>query len=217
MWITYALFYLGRVNLSPVLPALALSLDVSRAEVGALGTVFFWVYAVGQFVNGELSSHMSPRRIITIGLLVIALVNLAFSVQTSLIVMMVLWGINGFAQSMGWSPMLRIIAERFDRAQVKRVSTIMPLSYVFGTALTWAFIGFIASGTEWRIAFWLPGLILLGVLVFWWSTGIDAPKANSSGFQPGNILAEMRAIWFVLIVGALVGSIQIGGLIWLPT
>lgn len=217
IWITYALFYLGRVNLSPVLPALAVSLNVSRAEVGALGTVFFWVYAIGQFVNGELGSHFSPRKIVAIGLLVIGLVNLAFSVQTTLLAMMILWGINGFAQSMGWPPMLRIIAERFDRAQVKRVSTIMPISYVFGTALTWAFIGFIASDNHWQIAFWLPGVILLGVLAFWWSTGIDAPKSSSSGFQLSGVLAEMRSIWFVLIVSALTGSIYIGGLIWLPT
>ena len=38
--VTYALYYLGRVNISMVLPALALDLGVSRAEVGALGTIF---------------------------------------------------------------------------------------------------------------------------------------------------------------------------------
>ena len=60
---TYALYYLGRVNISVVLPALALDLGVSRAEVGALGTIFFWVYGIFHFVSGEIGSHVSPFRL----------------------------------------------------------------------------------------------------------------------------------------------------------
>jgi sugar phosphate permease len=76
IWITYACYYLGRVNLSPVIPALAISLGVSRAEIGTLGTAFFWVYAIGQFINGELGTRISPHRIVTIGLLLIIITNL---------------------------------------------------------------------------------------------------------------------------------------------
>ena len=175
VWITYALFYLGRVNVSVVLPFLALALDVSRAEVGALGTIFFWVYGIGHFFSGEISSHLSPFRMVSAGLLVIALANIAFAFQTSLVVMLVLWGINGIGQSAGWSPMLRILAERLDRGHIKRISTLMPFSYMTGTTVTWILVGAIASVDNWRIAFWLPGLLLLGVLAFWRKAGIDAP------------------------------------------
>ncbi|MEL6149954.1 MAG: MFS transporter, partial [Chloroflexota bacterium] len=52
-WLTYAMFYLGRLNISPALPAIAESLDIGLGEVGLLGTVFFWCYALGQFINGQ--------------------------------------------------------------------------------------------------------------------------------------------------------------------
>lgn len=217
IWITYALFYLGRVNISAVLPVLAISLGVSRAEIGTLGTVFFWVYGIGHFVNGEIGSHISPFRMVSLGLLTIAVVNIAFAFQTSLTIMLILWGINGIAQSAGWAPMFRILAERLDKPQIKRVSTIMPFSFVIGTAVTWTFIGIIAADGNWQIAFWLPGLITLGVLIFWWRSDIDAPKTKSVGFKLSDITAEMRTLWFALVASAMVGFVFNGTIIWLPT
>ncbi len=216
IWITYACFYLGRVNLSIVLPLLALDLDVSRAEVGALGTVFFWVYGISHFVSGQIGSHVSPFRLVSLGLLVIAIVNIVFAFQTSLVFMLLLWGLNGIAQSGGWSPMFRILAERLERGQIKRVSTIMPFSYVFGTVMTWALIGLVAGGGDWRVAFWLPGLLLLLVLAFWRRAGIDAPKAKASGPRLSLIVRESRGIAFALLAAALGGFVFNGALIWLP-
>ena len=215
--VTYALYYLGRVNISVVLPALALDLGVSRAEVGALGTVFFWVYGIFHFISGEIGSHVSPFRLVSLGLLASAIVNLVFAFQSSLIVMLILWGLNGVAQSGGWSPMFRILAERLDRSHIKRVSTIMPFSYVMGTAITWVLIGAAATGENWRIAFWLPGIILLLVLVFWRATGIDAPKSRSDGIHLSTMMAEARGIAFVMLAAALSGYVFNGTIIWLPT
>ena len=217
LWITYALYYLGRVNISVVLPILAIDLNVSRAEVGALGTIFFWIYGIGHFVSGEIGSHVSPFRMVSFGLLATAIVNLVFAFQTSLIAMLILWGLNGIAQSGGWAPMFRILAERLDRSHIKRVSTLMPFSYVFGTAITWTVIGAVAANGNWRIAFWLPGLLLLLVLAFWRRAGVDAPKTKSSGVRFSTIIAEARGIFVILLATAMAGYVFNGTLIWLPT
>ena len=214
---TYGLLYLGRVNISVVLPLLAIELDVSRAEIGILGTVFFWTYGLGNFVNGEIGSHVSPFRVIGVGLLVTAIVNLVFGFQTSLLIMLVLWGINGFAQAGGWPPIVRILAERVDPSRIKQVSTIIPFSYVLGTVVTWALIGAIATGDNWRFAFWFPGLVLLLTAALWRAGGIDAPTSHSSGVRVSAILAEARGLAFTILVSALAGFVRNGSLIWLPT
>ena len=214
---TYGLLYFGRVNISVVLPIIAVELDVGRAEIGILGTVFFWVYAIGNFVNGEIGSHVSPFRLVGLGLLVTAIVNIAFGFQTSLLTMLILWGINGFAQSGGWPPIVRILAERLDPRQIKRVSTVIPFSYVIGTVVTWTLIGAVAAGGNWRIAFWLPGLVLLLTAALWWKGGIDAPTTHSSGVRLSTIIAEARAVAFALVVSALAGFVRNGSIIWLPT
>ena len=213
---TYGLFYLGRVNISVVLPAIAVELNVGRAEIGSLGTVFFWIYGIGNFVFGQLGSHVSPSRLVGFGLLASALVNLAFGFQTSLIVMLALWGINGFAQSSGWSPIARILAERLDPSRIKRASTIMPFGYVLGTVVTWSVIGALATGENWRVAFWLPGLVLLLVTALWRMAGIDAPKTKSSGVRLSTIVAEARGVAFALAAAAMAGFVRNGSIIWLP-
>lgn len=215
--VTYGLLYFGRVNISVVLPVLAVELDVGRAEIGILGTVFFWVYALGNFVNGEIGSHVSPFRIIGLGLLVTAIVNLVFGFQTSLLVMLVLWGINGFAQSGGWPPMVRIMAESLHPSQLKQASTIIPISYVVGTVVTWTLIGAVAAGENWRLAFWLPGLVLLLTAALWRAAGIDAPTTRSSGVRLSTIIAESRGVAFALVVSALAGFVRNGSIIWLPS
>ena len=212
----YGLFYLGRVNISVALPIIAQDLGLSLAQVGALGTVFFWFYGLFQFVSGEAGSHISPFRIVSVALLATAIINLAFAFQSSLIVMLVLWAFNGIAQSGGWSPMVRILAERLQPDRIKRASTLMPFGYVIGTALTWTLIGAVAAGGNWRIAFWLPGLLLLLVLAFWRRAGIDAPKAKSSRIRPFRIIAEARGMLFLLVCAALAGFVRNGALVWLP-
>lgn len=217
VWVTYALFYFGRVNMSIALPLLAVALNVSRAEVGAVVLVFFWVYGIGQFVNGEIGNHLSPFRMVSIGLLTIAAVNFAFAFQTSLVVMLALWGINGSAQSAGWAPMLRILDEGLDRSQIKRVSTLMPFSYVVGTAFTWTLVGAAAAIGGWQLAFLLPGLVMLGALVFWRRAGIDAPRAKSPGFSLSDVTADLRAVWLLLVSSAMAGFVFNGAVIWLPS
>jgi OPA family glycerol-3-phosphate transporter-like MFS transporter len=46
-WITYASFYLGRVNLSTAMPDIRESLHLSAQDVGLLGSGFFLSYALG--------------------------------------------------------------------------------------------------------------------------------------------------------------------------
>jgi sugar phosphate permease len=214
---TYGLLYLGRVNVSVVLPIIAVELNVGRVEIGILGTIFFWFYAGGNFLFGEIGSHVSPYRVVGLGLLVTAIVNLAFGFQTSLLAMLILWGINGLAQAGGWPPMIRILAERLAPKQIKRVSTIMPFSYVFGTVAAWSLIGSVATGDSWRLAFWLPGLVLFLTAALWWKAGIDAPTTHSSGVRVSTIISEARGVAFALLVSALAGFVRNGSIIWLPT
>ena len=214
---TYGLFYFGRVNISVVLPLLAIELNVGRAEVGVLGTAFFWTYAFGNFLWGEVGSHVRPFYVIGFGLLASALVNLAFGFQASLAAMLALWGINGLVQAGGWSPMARILAERVDPAHIKSVSTILPFSYVTGTVITWALIGAVATGLNWRAAFWLPGVVLLLATVAWLKAGIDAPARKSKGPRLSVIIGEARGAAFALLVAALAGFVRNGSIIWLPS
>ena len=70
LWLTYALYYVGRVNLSPALVPMAAALGLSRAEVGVIGSALFWSYGIGHLINGQLGNRYRPRVIVGVGLAV---------------------------------------------------------------------------------------------------------------------------------------------------
>ncbi len=69
MWITYAAFYLGRVNLSVALPGIMGEFGLTKTNMGVVLSALFMMYAIGQFINGQLGDKLNSRKIITIGLI----------------------------------------------------------------------------------------------------------------------------------------------------
>jgi OPA family glycerol-3-phosphate transporter-like MFS transporter len=216
-WATYACFYLGRLNLSVALPTLAVTLGASRAEVGVLGTVFFWTYGIGTLVSGELGNVVRPRLLVAGGLLVVILANLVFSVQDTLLIMAILWGINGFAQSTGWSPLLRVITDHLSLPQRKRISTLFPISFQIGAAATWIIAGSVIAVWGWRAAFWISGLLLCLTLAHWWWSRIDGIPGQSSRFDRTSTVRELRHYMPLLLANALGGFVLVGSILWTPT
>src|SRR5512136_565084 len=104
IWISYAMFYMGRVNMSIAIPGIMNEYGLTRTAVGVVLTALFGTYAFGQFVNGQLGDKIGGRIMITLGLILSAVFNLLFGFSTILTVMAVIWALNGYVQSMGWSP-----------------------------------------------------------------------------------------------------------------
>lgn len=219
MWGIYAAFYLGRLNLSPALPAIAESLKIGLGEVGILGNVFFWCYAAGQIINGQLGSLVRPHRVVLAGLLLVAAANIGFALQSSLGMMIVLWGVNGFAQSMGWGPMLRILSSHITGGQKRRISTFFSMSFQVGTSVAWGLSALLIALGGFRLAFVVPGVILLGVALFWRSTGLDSGRESAVRQQSSltAIFTDIRRLFPALLIAASTGFVYIGFLIWLPT
>ncbi|NWF70791.1 MAG: MFS transporter [Chloroflexi bacterium] len=218
LWLTYAGYYLGRMNLSPALTAIAEGLALSRAEVGLLGTAVTWAYAAGQIVNGELGNHFSPHRIVLLGLLTIAGANLLLGLQTALLPMIVLCLINGFAQASGWGPMLRILAERLNPFQQRRIAMPFPLSYQVGAAASLALAALLIVSMGWQAAFIVPGGVLLLMAALWWLLGVDVPKAaqTKAPFSWRSLWGNVVGIWPLLLGAVVMGLVYSGAGLWLP-
>ena len=220
LWILYAMFYLGRVNFSVAIPGIAESLEVSRAEVGFLGTIWLWVYALGQIVSGQLGNQLSPRRLIALGITIVLTANALMGFQNSLIVMGILWGIGGAGFSLGWGPILRILSETLTTEQRKRTASLFPMNIPAGAAFTWAVVGLVVSLGGWRWGFWGPSIALVGVLAWWWFSNIDAPTQSPTQtrqFRWSDFRAEIIELAPAFVLSAFVGSVALGALTWMPT
>ena len=107
----YCTLYCSRLSLANAGGVLMRELDFSKTDIGILTSVLFWSYAVGQLINGRLSDLTSPGKLIVLSVILSSLCNLLISTQTKLLPMALIWGLNGFAQSMAWAPGIAVITK----------------------------------------------------------------------------------------------------------
>jgi sugar phosphate permease len=161
IWITYGSFYLCRANMSFALPGLAAEFGFSKTLLGLLGTTLFIMYSMGQFINGQLGDKFGARKLVFVGMVCSAILNIIFSFSTAFVFMMVVWGLNGYFQSMGWSPQVKTMANWFTVKQRGKWMGFMGSCYQIGNAYSWLLASFLAAHYSWRTLFWVPAILLL--------------------------------------------------------
>ena len=177
MWVTYASFYLVRVNISVALPGIMEEFGLTKTNMGMVLSSLFIMYAIGQFINGQLGDKLNSRKIITIGLLSSAILNVLFGFTGGVIgFMMVIWGLNGYVQSMGWGPTVKAAASWFPRKIRAKISGRLGTCYVLGGALSWLLAGYIISQYNWRYTFWIPSIIVAAVAINWYVRARNSPE-----------------------------------------
>jgi len=177
LWIAYASFYLCRVNISIAIPGILEEYNLTKTAMGAVLTALFFAYAVGQFINGQLGDKFGARKLLTFGAIVSAILNLVFSVLPGIVSLMALvWGLNGYFQSMGWSPSTKTIANWFPLKMRGKISGLFGSCYQFGNAASWALAGFVVGIFGWRFAFVIPAIVFIIVAIQWYINGRDAPE-----------------------------------------
>ena len=232
-WFTYASYYLGRVNLSIAIPDLRENLALSSQEIGLFGSGFFFAYAFGQLISGHLGDRISPRSLVFGGMLLSAAMNLVFGSVGLWGLMLVVWTINGFFQSTGWAPILKLLANWHTPEQRRKIAGIYATSYVAGNALTWLLTGWIVASLSWRAAFWIPGALLGLIALVWFFLIQDSPQ--KVGFTDSNRFAEkadeiepkedsrpnmlrvLRRFWPLVLAAVTGGMLLFGLIIWAPT
>ena len=103
-FLAYTAAYISRCNLSPSLDAIAKTFFVSTAQVGLLPTFFAIPYAAGQVFSGLLADRLPGPRLMLIGLLGSALVNVLFSFCPYFPLLVALWFVNGLCSRSSGRP-----------------------------------------------------------------------------------------------------------------
>jgi len=183
LWGAYASYYLCRVNFAVAQPMMLKEFtDWTAAQIGLIPSVYAACYALGQIVNGTLGQRYGARHLMTIALVVASLTNLLFARTSSFAVMLVLWGLNGYAQSAGWSLLVQTIANWNTSERRGMVIGLISTCYQVGNVVSWLLAGVLCDSLGWRAAFWVPSLILLPMAVVFFVFLRNAPE--DAGFPP---------------------------------
>ena len=225
-WLVYTVSYFGRLNFSAALAGMIEIGALTKAEGGILGSVFFAVYGIGQLVNGFLGDKVSPFRMVSVGIVLSGLANVLMGAADGVGVMAVLWGINGFAQSMLWSPILYIITYVLTEKRTKTAGVDMTPTVPVGTfgayLLAWAMMHFFG----WRGVFSGAGILILLIAAVWICVCLKLRVEKVYATVAVGIIGDKKSVWSaffgsgaLLFVGvcAVHGMLKDGVMTWVPT
>lgn len=164
----YGMYYVCRLSLNVVKKPIVDEGVFSETELGIIGAVLFFTYAVGKFMNGFLADRSNINHFMSTGLQVTALVNLCLGFVHSFILFAVLWGISGWFQSMGAASCVVGLSRWFTDKKRGSFYGFWSASHNIGEAMTFIIVASIVSALGWRYGFLGAGLVgLIGALVVW--------------------------------------------------
>lgn len=188
--VAYSLYYVCRMSLSVVKQPLIDEGVLSAGELGLIGSALLFVYAVGKFLNGFIADYCNVRRFMATGLVISALVNLLMgalgllrgvtALPTVLIFMSfaVLWGINGWVQSMGSPPGVISLSRWFPQAKRGTYYSMFSSSPYIGEFLSFIITGVVVGALGWEYGFIVAAIAgLIGSLIILFFVS-DTPESK---------------------------------------
>lgn len=176
--VAYSLYYVCRMSLSVVKQPLIDEGVLTAGQLGLVGSALLFVYAVGKFMNGFIADYCNVRRFMATGLFISSLVNLLLGVLgllngpaglPSLLIFIsfaVLWGVNGWMQSMGSPPGVISLSRWFPRSRRGTFYSVFSASPYIGEFLSFIITGVVVGALGWQAGFVVAALAgLVGSLI----------------------------------------------------
>ena len=200
LWLTYGAFYFCRTNLSAAVPGM--SSPISAGGLGLTGEQTGWIlaslkiaYGLGQLLNGQLSERISPRVLLAIGMFCSAGLNVLFGFSAGFFFLVFVWATNGFCQSLGWTPCVRVMANWVPVVRRGHAVGLIGTGYQITQGLTYLIAGQAAEHLGWRGALYVPAILLTLTGVFMLVCLRESPEQTQPTSQ-GDSLAGVPASRF---------------------
>ncbi len=183
LWSAYAAYYLCRVNFAVAQPAILKEFPTwTGAKIGTIPSIYAGVYAVGQIINGTLGQRYGARKLVTLALVMASLTNLLFAFTSSFNAMRLLWAVNGWFQSAGWTLMVHTLSNWNTSERRGLLIGKLSTCYTVGNVISWLLAGVLCEKFGWRAAFLVPSLMLLPIALVFHLFLRDSP--TEAGFAP---------------------------------
>lgn len=174
--IGYGFFYTCRLSLSVTKQPMLDAGVLDSQQMGQVGFGLLAVYALGKATNGFLADRANIARFMSTGLLVSAVVNILFGLNSSFWTFVLLWAINGWFQSIGSAPSVVSLCQWFSNRERGTRYGIWAASHSIGEGITFVGTAALVSWVGWRWGFLGPGIFCLGLALLLFRTLKDRPQ-----------------------------------------
>lgn len=180
--IGYSLYYVCRTSLNVVKKPILETGALDATQLGVIGSVLLFSYAIGKFVNSFLADHSNIKRFMATGLIVSTAANFivgilgfaetstaALSTFSFFICFAIMWGVNGWSQAMGAAPAIISLSRWFPLKERGTYYGFFSASHNLGEFLSFIFVGAIVGFFGWQWGFIgssVAGVVGVLVIIF---------------------------------------------------
>lgn len=242
---TYLFFYNGRQNINLVMPLMKEYFASDLGTIGVVSSALFWCYAFGQLVSGRLGSYFGYKKLMIFGVVASAILNVAISFMSNLVVIAILWGLNGFVQAMVWSNGVGVINKWWPKEKRGFASGLATAFSGVAQAVTYLTVNWcliLNPEWGWRAGFRYPivpmVLILIAFIAFFKTkpedvglpafeeenaeldnkdAAMEATIKEKGFFYPYKLLFSEPKVLIFCLISAIAGIGRYGLLTWIPT
>ena len=188
--VAYSLYYVCRMSLSVVKQPLIDEGVLTAGQLGVIGSALLFVYAVGKFLNGFIADYCNIRRFMFTGLAISAVINLlmgiagivnsCIAVPVSMIFFLfaILWGLNGWMQSMGSPPGVISLSRWFPQSKRGTFYSIFSASPYLGEFISFILTGLVVGAAGWQWGFVVAAVAGAAGAVLILFTVSDTPESK---------------------------------------
>lgn len=164
--IGYSLYYVCRTSINVVKQPILEDKALDATQLGIIGSVLLFSYAIGKFINSFIADYSNIKRFMATGLIVSTLANFSigilgfieaetavFSTFAFFVLFAIMWGINGWSQSMGAGPAIIGLSRWFPIKERGTYYGFFSASHNLGEFLSFLFVGLIVGVLGWQWGF----------------------------------------------------------------
>jgi len=171
IWLLYINNYLDRITVLTLLPYIGRDLELTTIQIGWLGSIFFFGYAIAQFSAGVLSDKFGAKRTMNIAIIVFTCASFLTAFVRNFTQFFLLRLGLALGEGHHYTPSIKTIANWFPVHERGRANGFFATTFGISPMLTPIIVTWMMAtlfGGNWRPIFFciaIPGF--LGIYILW--------------------------------------------------
>jgi sugar phosphate permease len=216
-WLTYGSYYLCRRPFAISKAAIAREQHLDESALALIDTGYLVAYAAGMFAAGLVCDRTGARRMLGVGMLMVALSSVAFGCGSTVAVFAVAFAVQGLFQATGWPGVVKAMTAMYEPGQRGTVMGWWATCYQAGGLAATYLATALLTHYGWRTAFFVPAACVAAVGVAVWLLLWEKPPAPPAERNRASLqIVKEPLVWCLGLAYFCVKLIRYCIVFWLP-
>lgn len=222
LWMVAFLNAADRSILFTVMPQLKAEFGLTDTQLALLNSVFFWIYAIGAFLSGQLGDKTRRSRVIMYGLVFWSIATGLVALSTGFAMLLALRGMVALGESTYYPTATALISDWHRPAMRGRALSLHQTAVFAGAGVGAVVAGNIADVYGWQasfVFFGALGFVVFAILIRYLldAPAISAPADQAAASAPVATVLRIPPALMLCVIFALATGASTGVTVWAPT